>query len=98
MEERRIDEQPGPVSSSAQPVSLGAGLPRGREVTRATSVCQMDEARIEETAAGLVAKDDGWFILNLAEIAWESAPQGGTWCSFEPPESPSPRLGIGVHV
>jgi len=58
----------------------------------------MDEARIEETEAGLVAADDGWFILNLAEIAWESVPHGGTWCSFEPPDSPSPLLRIGVHV
>lgn len=58
----------------------------------------MDEARIEETEAGLLPADDGWFILNLAEIGWESAPGGGTWCSFEASGSPSPLLGIGVHV
>jgi uncharacterized cupin superfamily protein len=58
----------------------------------------MDEARIEETEAGRVPADNGWFILNLAEIGWESLPGGGTWCSFEPPASPSPLLGIGVHV
>ena len=27
--------------------------------------------------------DDGWFILNLAEIGWETVPGGGTWCGFE---------------
>jgi uncharacterized cupin superfamily protein len=58
----------------------------------------VEEARIEPTETGLVPKDGGWFILNLAEIAWETLPQGGTWCSFEPPELPSPVLGIGVHV
>jgi quercetin dioxygenase-like cupin family protein len=58
----------------------------------------MDEAKIRETEAGLVPADGGWFILNLAEIAWESAPEGGIWCSFESPDSPSPLLGIGVHV
>jgi mannose-6-phosphate isomerase-like protein (cupin superfamily) len=58
----------------------------------------MNEAKIKETEAGLVPAGEGWFILNLAEIGWESAPGGGTWCSFEPPDSPSPLLGIGVHV
>jgi quercetin dioxygenase-like cupin family protein len=58
----------------------------------------MREARIEETEAGLVPADDGWFILNVAEIGWESVPGGGTWCSFEAPASRSPLLGIGVHV
>ena len=58
----------------------------------------MHEARIAETEAGRVPADDGWFILNLAEIGWETLPGGGTWCGFESPEAPSPRLGIGVHV
>lgn len=58
----------------------------------------MDEARIEETDVGLVPADGGWFILNLAEMGWETAEGGGIWCSFESPSSPSPLLGIGVHV
>jgi uncharacterized cupin superfamily protein len=58
----------------------------------------MDEARLEETPAGVVPAADGWFILNLSEIAWETLPGGGTWCGFEAPASPSPLLGIGVHV
>jgi uncharacterized cupin superfamily protein len=58
----------------------------------------MHAAKIEETAAGLVPADDGWFILNLAEIAWETVPGGGTWCGFESPASPSKTLGIGVHI
>jgi uncharacterized cupin superfamily protein len=56
------------------------------------------EARIETTPAGRVAADDGWFILNLSEIAWETSPGGGTWCVFESPSARSPKLGIGVHV
>ena len=58
----------------------------------------MREARIEETAAGLVPAGEGWFVLNLAEIAWAAVPGGGTWCSFEAPSARSPLLGIGVHV
>ncbi len=58
----------------------------------------MHEARFEGTDEGVVPADDGWFILNLEQIAWETVPRGGTWCVFESPGSPSPLLGIGVHV
>jgi uncharacterized cupin superfamily protein len=58
----------------------------------------MHEAKIEETEHGLVPADDGWFILNLADIRWATVPGGGTWCMFESPAARSPTLGIGVHV
>ena len=58
----------------------------------------MHEAKIVDTETGRVPADDGWFILNLAEIAWETVPGGGTWCVFESPSAPSRTLGIGVHV
>jgi quercetin dioxygenase-like cupin family protein len=57
-----------------------------------------NEAKLEHTDTGIVPSDDGWFILNLAEIGWARVDGGGAWCSFESPESPSPLLGIGVHV
>lgn len=53
---------------------------------------------MEETEAGRQPADDGWFILNLAEMAWATVPGGGTWSVFESPAARSPRLGIGVHV
>ena len=58
----------------------------------------MHEARIETTPVGRVPADDGWFILNLSEIAWETVPGVGTWCVFESPSAHSQTLGIGVHV
>jgi mannose-6-phosphate isomerase-like protein (cupin superfamily) len=58
----------------------------------------MHEAKVEETETGLQPADDGWFILNLAEIGWATVPGGGTWCSFESPAARSPLLGIGVHI
>jgi uncharacterized cupin superfamily protein len=58
----------------------------------------MREADIEASATGRVPASDGWFILNLAELSWQTAPGGGTWCVFEAPGAPSPTLGIGVHV
>jgi quercetin dioxygenase-like cupin family protein len=57
-----------------------------------------EEARLRRTETGLVPADSGWFVLNLADIGWARVDGGGTWCSFESPESPSPLLGIGVHV
>jgi hypothetical protein len=56
------------------------------------------EARVIQTPDGKVPADAGWFILNLADIRWETVPGGGTWCLFESPEAPSSRLGIGVHI
>ncbi len=57
-----------------------------------------DEAKLERTDTGIVPTGEGWFILNLADIGWARVDGGGTWCSFESPEAPSPLLGIGVHV
>lgn len=56
------------------------------------------EARIDQADSGLLPADDGWFILNLAEIGWATVPGGGIWCVFEAPTAPSTRLGIGVHI
>jgi uncharacterized cupin superfamily protein len=58
----------------------------------------MHEAKIEATETGRVPADDGWFILNLADISWSTVPGGGTWCIFESPDAPSKMLGIGVHI
>ena len=58
----------------------------------------MDEAQMQHTPAGKVPAGEGWFILNVADIGWETVPGGGTWCVFGSPQSPSTMLGIGVHV
>ena len=57
-----------------------------------------DEAKLERTETGLVPADDGWFVLNLADIGWARVEGGGTWCGFEAPSARSALLGIGVHV
>jgi uncharacterized cupin superfamily protein len=59
----------------------------------------MHEAKIERTESGLRPADDGWFILNLEDIAWDTVPGGGTWCAFEEAASEARNpVGVGVHV
>lgn len=58
----------------------------------------MHEARFEDSETGRLPSGEGWFILNLAEIGWQTVPGGGTWCAFEADGAPSATLGIGVHV
>ena len=48
----------------------------------------MQEARFEKTPEGQVPADDGWFIRNLGELAWETVPGFGVWRA----------LGVGLHV
>jgi uncharacterized cupin superfamily protein len=52
----------------------------------------VQEARIEETPEGRVPAGEGWFILNLGEMAWETVPAGfGVWRGFDAP-------GLHIHV
>jgi uncharacterized cupin superfamily protein len=46
------------------------------------------EAQFEETPEGHVPVDDGWFIRNLGELVWETAPGFGVWRD----------LGVGLHI
>ena len=57
----------------------------------------MDESEIESTPEGRVPVGGGWFILNLGEMAWETAAGFGTWRGFDlDPEAP--RMGLHIHV
>ena len=50
------------------------------------------EADIEVTPEGRVPRGEGWFILNLGEMAWRTV-GFGTSCSFN-----AQRIGVHVHV
>lgn len=50
----------------------------------------MDEARIEQTPEGQRPGDEGWYIRNLAELAWATVPGFGAWYDFFP--------GAHIHV
>jgi mannose-6-phosphate isomerase-like protein (cupin superfamily) len=59
---------------------------------------RVHEARFEETETGIVVQDDGWFVLNLADVSWESLPNSGVWCNLGSPDVPFGHFGIGVHI
>ena len=58
----------------------------------------MEEARLEETGAGLAAAGDGWFTVNVRDAAWM------TWGPFAPRtvldgrERRFAELGINIRV
>jgi uncharacterized cupin superfamily protein len=59
----------------------------------------LHEARLRETEAGVVAESDGWFVMNLRDAAWQTAPNAplGSWVAFEADGVPQ-QVGVGVHV
>jgi quercetin dioxygenase-like cupin family protein len=60
----------------------------------------MHEAEIETTPEGHVPVSEGWFVLNLAEMVWETVPGFGVARDFEAPNADpgAPRIGVHVHV
>ena len=47
---------------------------------------------------GVVVETEGWFVLNLAEVAWARSEIAGEWSALEPRETGFTHYGIGVHV
>lgn len=56
------------------------------------------EAEIVQTEHGLQAASEGWFVMNLADVAWQTTEGGGTWSLLETDDAPFGQFGIGVHV
>jgi uncharacterized cupin superfamily protein len=55
------------------------------------------EAPLEETEAGLVAKGDGWYVLNGRDSRWYYAKGRGAFCDFEG-DAEFAQVGINVQV
>ena len=53
------------------------------------------EAELEQTENGLVAKSDGWFVLNARDAPWRSGPDRCAYCMFE---GETDFEQIGVHL
>lgn len=54
------------------------------------------EAPLEETEHGLVAKGEGWFVVNAREARWRSDERSAI-CSFEG-DTEFPQIGIHLNV
>lgn len=57
----------------------------------------VDEARLERTEEGLVARGDGWYVVNLADCRWSRNAKFGQRSNLEG-DTRFPELGLGVQV
>jgi uncharacterized cupin superfamily protein len=58
-----------------------------------------EEARLEETPAGLRPTDGGWFVVNVRDTAWMTHDAFGSGCIFENREGGEfPELGINIST
>jgi uncharacterized cupin superfamily protein len=55
------------------------------------------EARLEQTDAGVVPIDDGWFVLNAREARWRHGPGRPAICEFAV-EPEFPQVGVNLNV
>jgi uncharacterized cupin superfamily protein len=55
------------------------------------------EARLEQTGAGLVPTDDGWFVLNARDALWVHTEGRTATCVFEGRQF-FPQLGVNLVV
>jgi len=58
----------------------------------------VDEARLEQTEAGLEPVTDGWFVVNVRDVMWYRNERCGSGCWFEGREAPFAELGINIRV
>ena len=42
-----------------------------------------DEAQLEALDSGLAPRDEGWFVVNARDAAWQTHPKLGARCTFE---------------
>jgi uncharacterized cupin superfamily protein len=58
-----------------------------------------EEAKLQETPAGLEPTGDGWFVVNVRDTAWVTHHAFGSGCVFESrQDAPFPQLGINISV
>jgi uncharacterized cupin superfamily protein len=58
----------------------------------------IEEARLKETESGFVPANEGWFVVNVGDTAWDTHETFGASCTFEGPEAEFGQLGINLNV
>jgi hypothetical protein len=56
------------------------------------------EARIDETREGRLPAGEGWFILNLGEMPWETVPGFGVWRDLDWARVSGAKPVVGIHI
>ena len=59
---------------------------------------RVGEARMERTAEGLRPVGEGWFVVNVAELAARRNERMGITCSPEPDDARFPEFGFNLRV
>ncbi len=57
-----------------------------------------DEARVEQTDAGLAPATEGWFTVNLKDAVWERSESFGVDCAFEGDGNRFAQIGYTLCV
>jgi uncharacterized cupin superfamily protein len=58
----------------------------------------VQQARLEQQAAGLAPVTDGWFVVRIPEAAWWTNDALGAACVFESDEVTFPQIGFTLAV
>jgi uncharacterized cupin superfamily protein len=58
----------------------------------------MEEARLEQTEAGLAPATDGWFVVNVQDATWLTNENGCAACVFEGEEDPPSFAELGFTL
>jgi uncharacterized cupin superfamily protein len=58
----------------------------------------VNEAQLVESDAGLVAADEGWFVVNVRDAAWVTNESLGHACVFEGDAAPFAEVGFTLGV
>jgi uncharacterized cupin superfamily protein len=58
----------------------------------------VEEARLEESEAGLAPASDGWFVVNIRDAAWVTNEHFGAACIFEGDDASFADVGYTLGV
>ena len=58
----------------------------------------MPEARLQDSGSGLEPTEDGWFVVNVRDVAWFTSDAFGSACRFESREAFFLQLGVNLRV
>jgi uncharacterized cupin superfamily protein len=71
--------------------TLGAGMPLAYAP-------MVQEARLEPNESGLEPVEDGWFVVNVRDVAWFTSDAFGSACRFESAQASFGELGVNLRV